>query len=73
MILREGDRNTHLYRIKSGTVRVEMSRPVLENSPDVSESRKTVTFGKLDRNKVFGELALIEDTQGIHCKQKSSD
>jgi len=53
-VIKEGDYNTALYRIKSGSVRIE--KRAQQNGTECS-----VLLTKLEKNKVFGEMSFVED------------
>lgn len=49
-IIKEGQNNTFLYRIKRGSVRIE------------KETKKgRIVVGRLEKNQVFGEMSFVED------------
>eukprot|EP01119_Soliformovum_irregulare_P022725 TRINITY_DN7826_c0_g1_i2.p1 TRINITY_DN7826_c0_g1~~TRINITY_DN7826_c0_g1_i2.p1 ORF type:complete len:1295 (+),score=332.56 TRINITY_DN7826_c0_g1_i2:87-3971(+) len=54
VIVKEGGHNTHLYRLKSGVVRIEKN--TLQGNQE-----KVVVLGRLTKNRVFGEMSFIED------------
>jgi CRP-like cAMP-binding protein len=54
IIMSEGQYNTHLYRIKSGVIRIE-------KLAKHNNSQHPIVLGKLVKNQVFGEMSFIED------------
>jgi len=56
VILKEGDWNRNMYRVKKGVVRIEKEVQL------TSTESKRVVLARLDKHKVFGEMSFLEDS-----------
>ncbi|KAL6078425.1 Serine/threonine-protein kinase 4 [Balamuthia mandrillaris] len=62
IILKEGDQNDSLYRVKSGRLRVEKAINASKNKADDEETSKLLTL--LGPERIFGEMSVIRRLAG---------